>query len=89
MSGIQDPNDIVFTNELVRSGSAEQAVMDFSKTGLGGRPSNHAVVKCTPRKDGRRSWHTGGSGKNEPKHVTVEFKQDGNHVTTKHVYYPN
>lgn len=35
---------------------------------------------------GGESWHKGGSEHNQPEHLTVMFKKDDQHVTTKHIY---
>lgn len=46
---IESVVDVGFTNELARSNSAELAVQQHSKTGLGRRKANKALVKCTPK----------------------------------------
>lgn len=45
--GLEDRTaDVIFTNPLARSDSAEQAVFDYSH--LDTRDLNTAIVKCTP-----------------------------------------
>lgn len=36
----------------------------------------------------RGIWHSGGSVPDENEHLTVDFKNNGEHVTTHHVYRP-
>ncbi|KAK1753231.1 hypothetical protein QBC47DRAFT_415938 [Echria macrotheca] len=82
---VADPsNDVSFTNELVRSPSAEIAVVTYSYSDS--RDLSSAVVKCLPKKLGGKSWHKGGTDPKAPEHLTVEFiDSNGNHVTTKHI----
>lgn len=47
---VASPKDVKFTNERARSNSAEQAVIQCSKTLPSWMDANEAVVKCTPEK---------------------------------------
>jgi len=45
---VESPENISFTNELVRTVFAEQAVMDYSKSLPSGKDADKAIVKCKP-----------------------------------------
>ncbi|KAK3331718.1 hypothetical protein B0T19DRAFT_456074 [Cercophora scortea] len=84
---INDPaNDVIFSDELVRDSSAEEAVQKFADEKLAHKGVDQAYIRCTPSSKGGQSWHKGGTDPNEAEHITANFYSQGQFVTTRHVY---
>ncbi|KAI0158955.1 hypothetical protein BJ166DRAFT_528956 [Pestalotiopsis sp. NC0098] len=81
---ITNNSSISFTNELKRTKSAEEAIIASAASQLAGRAADQALVKCTPKSVGAESWHKNANDNKE--HLTVEYTNNGQHVTTRHVY---
>ncbi|KAJ0413301.1 hypothetical protein BJY00DRAFT_297103, partial [Aspergillus carlsbadensis] len=78
---IASSKDITYTNPVKRTNSVDEAIISYSKKDT--RQISSAVVRCTSKASGEKTWHPGGTDPNAPEHVTTELKdENGNHVTT-------